>query len=97
MPKLAKIVCAEHRLRKEVEAARASLEEINQELEQERGAREEGTAETAALCEELKRSCDGLAAERAQRATLAEHLAATRLEARVRSTMTLNSRSIGRE
>lgn len=79
-------VCAELRLGKEVEAARASLEERAREREQERGAREEGSVEAAALCEELKLRCDELAAERAQRVALSEHLAATRLEARVCST-----------
>ncbi len=73
-------------MKADLEEARAALEARNGELQAAAAARAEGTREAEALCEELRRRCAELDAERAQRGALAEHLAAARLEARVRLT-----------
>jgi hypothetical protein len=75
---------AGRRLVSNLKAAEAALEEKQGELDQALAEGAEGTRKAEALCGELKRRCDELDAERAQREALAEHLAATRLEAKVR-------------
>lgn len=64
------------------------------ELETAAAARAEGTREAEALCEELRRRCAELNAERAQRGALAEHLAAAHLEFRVRLTQPFSQKTL---
>ncbi len=72
------------RLAEKLKEAETALGEKQSELDQALAEAAEGTRETEALCEELKRRCDELDAERAQRAALAKHLAAAQIETKVR-------------
>lgn len=75
---------AGRRLVSNLKTVEAALEEKQGELDQAMAEGAKGTREAEALCGELKRHCDEVDAERAQREALAEHLAATRLESKVR-------------